>query len=212
MSTIDPDSRDRRVSEMLRPISRVLVVVAPLIPAAYALLAARARLHSDSGGALLFYFAWIVVAVGIGILALATRAHRSAALVVAYVFACAGGGLLVLFPSPPPEVAVVAWIGWIAGMTAAVAAIVVHLLRGAAVAATRAHGITVPGTIQSVGVAGMRNWVPRYRLTIRYTDAEEVERWIRVNRVGGSWNIGDPVSVRYNPARPAAHASIFVEP
>ena len=67
------------------------------------------------------------------------------------------------------------------------------------------------GLSECAPVTGMVNYVTRQRLTLKFTDQQGVERYVRVGRTGGGYAPGDQVPIRYDPTRPWSKRGILVE-
>ena len=84
-------------------------------------------------------------------------------------------------------------------------------MREAAIRRTLEVGVDTTATVMSAPVTGMVNYVTRQRLTLKFTDQQGVERFIRVGRTGGGYSAGDTVPIRYDPTRPWSKRGIIVD-
>jgi hypothetical protein len=208
MSTVNPDERARAVAMRVRPVAFVLAIAVQFLAPVAALLTVLGIITPDPGIILVYVFAW----VAIGLVTLWVPSNRSPYLLAAFCLAYVAGLFLVIALGTPGEptwdVISVVVIGGAYGV--AVVLVVLHLLRENAMRRTREVGVDTTGTVISAAVTGMVNYVTRQRLTVKFTDQQGVERYVRVGRTGGGWSAGDTIPVRYDPARPGYTRGIIV--
>ncbi len=213
MSTTDPDARARRVGAILLPAGRVSIVLGVLIAP---IVAVWELLHpeiaqTDIGPFLIFLF----VSVGAGIFAIFVPGKRSPLAIGAYIVSYCAGLFLVMnagfgaFATDQTSIRV----GYIvdAGIYAvAVFLVVLYVMRDVAAKDTANNGVDTTGTITSANIDGMINYVQHQRLTVKFTDNNGVDRWIKIGRTGGGYNVGDTVPLRYNPEHPGRKRAIVI--
>ena len=210
MSTINPDERVRSAALRIRPVALTLAVVVQFLAPVMALLTFLGLAHPDPGLILVYVFAWTLI----GLAALWVPSNRSPYLLAAYVLSYVAGLFVVIVLSTPSgeggwDVATTVLI--LAPYAVAVLVVVLYLLREAAMRRTREVGVDTTATVISAGVTGMVNYVQRQRLTLKFTDQQGVDRYLRVGRTGGGWSAGDTMPIRYDPTRPGYKRGIIVD-
>jgi hypothetical protein len=209
MSTINPDEREGRIAAMLRPVVIVAVILVQFLAPVLFLLWLAGMLPADAGFILVYVLAW--VAIGLAAL-FALPGSRSPYLLAAYILAYVGGLFAVIAISAPAE----GFDGFnlimiLGPYVAAAIVMVLYRLRESAMRRTREIGVDTMAMVISAPVSGMVNYVTRQRLTLRFTDQQGVERFVRVGRTGGGYSAGDTVPIRYDPTRPWSKRGILVE-
>jgi hypothetical protein len=209
MSTTDPDARDRRVALLLRPFALIAAGAVQFLAPALALISLLGIASLDPGFIMLYVIAWVVV----GLAALVVPSGRSPYLIAAFILAYIGGLFVVIAVTTPGAAGVdVLNTVVIAGTYGiAVALVALFLVSEAALRRTRETGVDATATVMSAPMSGRVNEVARQRLTLRFTDQQGVERFLRVGRTGGGWSVGDTVPIRYDPTRPGYRRGILVD-
>lgn len=211
MSTTNPDDISRRIRERLKPVALIGCILAVLFAPVVALLQWTVGFSEPVLEGLLMTY--IVLSVAAGILALRVPGRRSGQGVAAYVLAYAAGLFLMLRSGEPLFDGQPAFISiLLIGVPYAIGGVlaVLYLLREAAVGVTRESGIDTTAEVLSAPVDGMVNYVQHQRLTLKFTDQQGVQRYLRVGRTGGGYVAGDKVPLRYDPARPWSKRSIII--
>ena len=207
MSTVNPDERDRSILLRIRPVVLVAAVLVQFLAPAIALLVWLGIAPHDFGYILLYVLIWCVV----GLAALWVPSQRSPYLLAAFMLAYVGGLFWVIGLGDPSEFDAFTLLMMPAAYAVAVLLVVLYLVREAAIRRTVALGVDTTATVMSAPVTGMVNYVTRQRLTLKFTDREGVERFVRVGRTGGGYSEGDTVPIRYDPTRPWSRRGIIVE-
>lgn len=208
MSTVNPDERARRIGRLLRPAAFTAAIAVQFLAPVLALLHALGIATAELTWIPIYVVIWCVV----GIAALLVPSSRSPYLLAAFILAYVGGLFLVIWLTSPAE-----QFGWtgllfvVLPYIIAIVLVVLHRLRENALTRTRTVGVDTVATVISAPVTGMVNYVQRQRLTLKFTDIEGVERYLRVGRTGGGYSPGDRVPIRYDPSRPWSARSILVE-
>ena len=207
MSTVNPDERDRSVLTRIRPAAMVGAVLVQFFAPGLALLVWLGILPPDFGYILLYVLVWCVI----GLAAMFVPTRRSPYIMAAFLLAYIGGLFWVIGIADPTEWD--AFTLFVAPATYAVAIllVVLYFVRESAIRRTLAIGVDTTATVMSAPVSGMVNYVTRQRLTLKFTDQQGVERFIRVGRTGGGYAPGDTVPIRYDPTRPWSKRGIIVE-
>ena len=207
MSTVNPDERDRSILVRIRPAALVAAVVVQFLAPALALLVWLRILPPDFGYILVYVLIWGVV----GLAALWVPSRRSPYLMAAFLLAYIGGLFWVIGIADPTEWDAFTLFVAPATYVVAILLVVLYLLREAAIKRTLATGVDTTATVISAPVSGMVNYVTRQRLTLKFTDQQGVERFVRIGRTGGGYAAGDTVPIRYDPSRPWYKRGIIVE-
>lgn len=207
MSTTNPDERERSLARRIRPAVLVAAILVQFLAPALVLLALVGLIPRDPGLILLYVFIWVPV----GLATLIVSINRSTYLLAAMTLSYVAGLFLVIEFTTPAGMGVVGILVPVAGYATAVLVLVFFLLREAAMSRTRQTGVDTVATVVSAPVTGMVNYVTRQRLTLRFTDQQGVERFLRVGRTGGGYSTGDTIPIRYDPTRPWSKRSILVE-
>jgi hypothetical protein len=207
MSTVNPDEREGRLLLRIRPAALIAAVLVQFLAPALALLIWLGILPPDFGYILVYVLIWCVV----GLAAMFVPTSRSPYIFAAFILAYIGGLFWVIGLADPTE-----WDAFtllVCPATYAVAALlmVLYLVRSAAIRRTVAIGVDTTATVMSAPVSGMVNYVTRQRLTLKFTDRDGVERFVRVGRTGGGYSEGDTLPIRYDPTRPWSKRGIIVE-
>jgi hypothetical protein len=161
----------------------------------------------DPGIILVYVFVWVAV----GLAALWVPSRRNTYLVAAYILAYVAGLFLVIQLGQPASEVPGGLILVATIYAVAVLLVVLYLVREAAMRRTREIGVDTVATVMSAPVTGMVNYVQRQRLTLRFTDQQGVDRYLRVGRTGGGYSPGDTVPIRYDPTRPWSKRGIIVD-
>jgi len=209
MSTINPDERSRRIGLAARPVVFALAIALQFFAPVMALLTWLGIAAPDPGLIMVYVFAWVVI----GCAALWVPSERSPYLLAAFILAYVAGLFAVIgLSTPTDDTFFVFAILFIAVPYAAAAVVVVlYLLRESAMRRTREVGVDTTATVIGTSVTGMVNYVTRQRLTLKFSDQQGVERFLRVGRTGGGWSTGDTVPIRYDPSRPWDKRGIIVD-
>ena len=207
MSTVNPDERSRRIAALLRPGIFVGAILVQFIAPVSVLLWAVGVFEPDPGIIMVYVFVWVVFGVG----AMIAGSTRSPYVIGAFSLAYIGGLFAVIAISTPNQgfgaFNLVAIFGT---YIAAAIMMVLWAMRGSAMRRTREIGVDTTATVISAAVTGMVNYVTRQRLTLKFTDQQGVERFLRVGRTGGGWKQGDTIPIRYDPTRPGYRRGILV--
>jgi hypothetical protein len=211
MSLRDPDELGRTLSARLKPFLFLIYIIglgsAPII----ALIVPSYPPTADQPVGWLL--AYILISTAAGTVIYYLPGGRNAMVVAGYWVAYGAGLFLIMGSTTPVRPGSAISQGLLIAIPVyAVAALllVLHLLRVSAVAQTTARGVDTFGTITRAGVDGMVNFVQHQRLTIKFTDQQGTERWLKVGRTGGGYAVGDTVPVRYDPTRPGLKRAIVV--
>lgn len=207
MSTVNPDERERSVLTRLRPAAFVAAFLVQFLAPAIALLVWLEILPPDFGYIVLYVLVWCVV----GLAAMFVPSERSPYILAAFMLAYIGGLFWVIGIADPSE-----WDGFTVLVctgtySVAVLLLVLYFVRKAAIKRTLDIGVDTVATVTNAPVTGMVNYVTRQRLTLKFTDQQGVERFVRVGRTGGGYSVGDTVPIRYDPTRPWSKRGIIVE-
>lgn len=208
MSTVNPDEREVKLGLLIRPVAFAAAIVIQFFAPLLWLVSVLGLFQPDPGWILLYVLVW--VAVGLG--ALFVPSSRSPYLIGAFSLAYVGG-LFVVIALTTPHDGFDAFNTVAIGGTyvAAVVVLVLYLLRESAMRRTQEIGVDTTATVISAPVSGMVNYVQRQRLTLKFTDQQGVERYLRVGRTGGGWSRGDTMPIRYDPTRPGYRRGIIVD-
>jgi hypothetical protein len=207
MSTTNPDERERSIALRIRPAVLACAILVQFLAPALALLAVAGLIPRDPGLIVLHVGIWVPVALG----ALFVSINRSTYLLAAMALSYTAGLFLVIEVSTPGGMGVLGILFPVIGYATAALVFVFFLLREAAIRRTREIGVDTMATVMSAPVSGMVNSVPRQRLTLRFTDQQDVERFFRVGRTGGAYSTGDTIPIRYDPTRPWSKRGILVD-
>lgn len=207
MSTVNPDEREGTFLLRIRPVALTAAVLVQFLAPAIAVLVGLRIAPPDFGYILIYVLVWCVV----GLAALWVPSRRSPYLLAAFVLAYIGGLFWVIGLSEPNEFNVFTLVLVPTTYAVAVLLLVLYFVREAAIRRTLAIGVDTTATVINAPVTGMVNYVTRQRLTLKFTDREGVERYIRVGRTGGGYAVGDTVPIRYDPTRPWSKRGIIVE-
>ena len=210
MSTVNPDERERGIALRLRPAVFAAAIAVQFLAPGAALLVVLGLLVPDPGLILVYVLAWVVI----GLAAMWVPSSRSTYLLAAFVLAYVAGLFVVITLSTPPSDDGFAWFVLIAiagPYAVAVLMVVLHMMRESATRRTQQIGVDTTATVISAPVSGMVNYVTRQRLTLKFTDQQGVERYLRVGKTGGGWSAGDTIPIRYDPSRPGYRRGIIVD-
>jgi hypothetical protein len=213
MSTVDPNARAAHIGTVLRPVALVGIVIGVLCGPAIAIFD-WAVLDSTQSPPVVFLLD-VVVVLTAGLLAYYTPGRRSHLAIIAYTFSYAGGLLLVMASATPYIVAnegsILASFAVIGALYAvALVMIIKYVLRDISAKETNANGVQTTGIITAAGIDGMVNYVQHQKLTVKFTDDKGVDRWVKIGRTGGNYNVGDSLSLRYDPAHPDRKRAIVI--
>jgi hypothetical protein len=211
MSTVDPDARGRRTGEALRFLFWPSIVIGTLIGPAIALIEGANHGKGFVDGFLVF----IVVSVGLGLLAYYLPSHRSPLAIVAYTFAYIAGLFSVMgYPEavithdPSEARAILIFLGVLYAI--ALLFLILYVRRHLATIETKAHGVDTTATIMSAVLNGRVNYVAHYRITLKFEDNNGVTRYLRIGRTGGNPQPGQTLPLRYDPDHPGSKNRIVV--
>jgi hypothetical protein len=207
MSTINPDERSRRIGTAARPAVFVLAVLVQFLAPVMALLTWLGLAQPDPGLILVYVLAWVLI----GLAAMWVPSGRSPYVLAAFILSYVAGLFLVIQLSTPSETGLFGILVIGGGYLVAIYVLALYFLRRAAIRRTREIGVDTTATVISAPVSGMVNYVQRQRLTLRFTDQQGVERYLRVGRTGGGWSAGDTIPIRYDPTRPGYKRGIIVD-
>lgn len=166
-------------------------------------------LPADGGLIVLYVLAWCIAGLGA---MFTVPGARNTYLIAAFMLFYVGGLFAVIAMSVPEDdfdAFNVFGIGgpYLVGITV----LVFYRLRESAIRRTQQIGVDTIATVVSAPITGMVNYVTRQRLTLKFTDQQGVERFVRVGRTGGGYSPGDQVPIRYDPTRPWSKRGILVE-
>lgn len=211
MSTVNPDERTRQIGLLLKPLSRGLTYLTIAAPPLVALIAFTVGIDADvMVGVFIGYVLLWVVDFNLFLFVPGPRRGR---LIAAHVVVYMAGLFLILRVAAGPETED-PWI-WsviLIGGPYAVG-IALYLLDRrtmAAAAVTAQRGIDTTATVVSAAVDGLVNYVQHQRLTLKFTDNNGVDRYLRIGRTGGGYSKGDTLPLRYDPERPDFKPAIVV--
>ncbi len=207
MSTINPDERDRSILVRIKPATMVAAVAVQFLAPGLALFVWLGILPPDFGYILVYVLVWVVV----GLAAMFVPSQRSPYILAAFMLAYIGGLFWVIGLADPTEWDAFTLFVAPATYVVAILLVVLYLMREAAIKRTLEIGVDTTATVMSAPVSGMVNYVTRQRLTLKFTDQQGVERFVRVGRTGGGYAPGDTVPIRYDPTRPWYKRGIIVE-
>ncbi len=207
MSTVNPDDRERRIGRTLQPVIVTAALLVQLLAPGFALATAFGILDPDGWLIAVYVAVWVVV----GLAALALPSGRNPYLLAIFMLAYVGGLFVTMQLAQDGQLGLFGILLIVAAYGVAVLLLALHLLREAAVRRTREIGVDTVATVLSAPVTGMVNYVPRQRLTLRFTDRQGVERFVRVGRTGGRYSAGDTLPLRYDPTRPGSRRGILVD-
>jgi hypothetical protein len=209
MSTVNPDERTARIATVLQPIFLVAALLVQFIAPVMFMLWLLGALPPDGGYLLVYVLAWCVAGLG----ALFTLpGARNTYLIAAFMLFYVGGLFAVIAMSVPEDGFEAFNVIAIGGCyLVGVVVLVFYRLRDSAMKRTRELGVDTVATVVSAPITGMVNYVTRQRLTLKFTDQQGVERYVRVGRTGGGYSPGDEVPIRYDPTRPGSRRGILVE-
>ena len=209
MSTVNPDERGAQIARILRPLFLVLALLVQFIAPGMFVLWLLGLLPADGGLILIYVLLWCIAGLGaLFTLPGARNTYLIAAFMLFYV-----GGLFAVIALSVPEGDFDAFnVFGIAGpYLVGIVVLVFYVLRDSAMKRTQQIGVDTVATVMSAPVTGMVNYVTRQRLTLKFTDQQGVERYVRVGRTGGGYAPGDQVPIRYDPTRPWSKRGILVE-
>lgn len=212
MSTIDPDARGRHIGQTLKVLTWPCLVLGTLAGPLCALWI------WSSGGDINFagpFLTFIGASVGLGLVVYYLPTKRSPLAIAAYIVSYVGGLVAVLGatqvgdPFSATDFRNTMIVNAVI-YAVAILLVVLYVRRHLGIDYTQAHGVSTTGVVQSAGVDGMVNYVQHQRLTIRFTDQQGVDRYIRIGRTGGGYEAGQEIPVRYDPQHPASKHRIIV--
>jgi hypothetical protein len=210
MSLTDPDARNARVGHLLEPLAWVLALLSlATSPIAVFLLAANGG--PSSGGTAITFLLYVLLTVGFGLMLYYTSAHKSPLGIVSFVFAYAGGLVLILGAQPAknstlPSGLPVSLVPY--GVSLVLLIIyIVHTRMGQA---TLTNGIETTATVTSAGVNCMVNYVTHWKLTLKFTDQSGKERWFHLGRTGYGYRVGQQFTIKYNGNKPGSRFGIVI--
>jgi hypothetical protein len=209
MSTVNPDERGAQIARVVRPVFLVLALLVQFLAPGMFVLWLLGLLPADGGLILIYVLLWCVA--GLGAL-YSLPGARNTYLIAAFSLFYIGGLFAVIAMSVPED----DFDGFnafgIAGpYLVGITVLVFYSLRDSAMKRTRELGVDTMATVVSAPITGMVNYVTRQRLTLKFTDQQGVERFVRVGRTGGGYAPGDQVPIRYDPTRPWSKRGILVE-
>lgn len=209
MSTVNPDERGAQIARILRPVFLVLALLVQFIAPGMFVLWLLGLLPADGGLILIYVLLWCLAGLG----ALFTLpGARNTYLIAAFMLFYVGGLFTVIALSVPEDGFDAFNVFGIAGpYLVGIVVLVLYVLRDSAMKRTQQIGVDTVATVMSAPVTGMVNYVTRQRLTLKFTDQQGVERYVRVGRTGGGYAPGDQVPIRYDPTRPWSKRGILVE-
>lgn len=211
MSTINPDERARVIGMALKPLAFGLLSLSIAMPPIVAFIAWTVGIGEDAMVGV--FMTYVVLCVVAGIAVAFVPGPRSGYLIAAYIFVYMGGLLLVMRSGQPLENADPVLLSvFLIGVpyVVAIVLVVLHFRRQAAVAVTSTRGIDTTATVISAPVDGLVNYVQHQRLTLKFTDNNGVDRYLRIGRTGGGYSRGDTLPLRYDPDRPEYKPAIVV--
>jgi hypothetical protein len=207
MSTINPDERDGRIGMRIRPAVLVAALLVQFLGPALALASALGLFVPNGWSIAAYAIVWSII----GLFALWVPSGRSPYLVAVFMLSYVGGLFIVIELVQPGRMALLSFLFIAGAYGVAVLLVVLYLLREAAIRRTRDIGVDTIATVVSAPVTGMVNYVTRQRLTLRFTDQQGVDRFVRVGRTGGGYSAGDTLTLRYDPTRPWSKRGILVD-
>lgn len=207
MSTTNPDERDGRIGLTARPYVFALAIAVQFLAPGMWLLDSIGVVEADPGFILLYVFPW----VAIGLAAMWVPSRRSTHILAAFILSYIGGLFLVISLSQPDDLGLLGYALTLLPYAVAVLLVVLYFIRENAMQRTREAGVDTVATVISAPVSGMVNYVQRQRLTLKFTDQQGVDRFLRIGRTGGGWSAGDTIPIRYDPARPWSTRAILVD-
>ena len=207
MSTINPDERERGIALRVKPVVMVLAVAVQFLAPALWLLDALGIVKADPGFIIVYVLAW----VAIGLAAMWVPTSRSTYVLAAFTLSYVAGLFVVIALGSPPDLGILGVLFIAVPYAVAILVLVLHYVRQTAARRTQEIGVDTIGTVISAPVTGMVNYVTRQRLTIKFTDQQGVERYLRVGKTGGGWSVGDTIPIRYDPTRPGYRRGIIVD-
>lgn len=202
MSTTNPDEREGRLGMRTRP-----AVLVQFLAPGLALAAGLRLLRPDGCLIAIYVLVWSVV----GLAALWVPSSRNSYLLAAFMLAYVGGLFVVIQLVQPVRLGLVDILFIAVPYAIAVVLLALYFGREAAMRRTREIGVDTVATVMSAPITGMVNYVLRQRLTLRFTDQQGVDRYLRVGRTGGRYSEGDTVPIRYDPTRPWSKRGIIVD-
>jgi hypothetical protein len=211
MSLTDPDARNRRVASFLEPIAWVLALLALCLAPVGDLLIDTSEDPDSSPWIVPSLLGYILITVGFGLFLYYTAKHRNALGIVSYVFAYAGGLILILGAFPYkgtilPQGIVPA--GVLYGVSLVL--LIVYIVHRTVGEATLQNGVQTTATVTAAGVNGMVNYVTHWKLTLKFTDQDGKDRWFHIGRTGYGYEVGQQFTIKYNPKNPGSRLGIVV--
>jgi hypothetical protein len=207
MSTTNPDEREARLGMRIRPVVFAAAVLIQFLAPALALFTALGLFTPQGWLIAVYVIVWVVVGLATLWVPSSRNPYILAVLVLAYI-----AGLFVVIQLVQPAQLGMLGVVFIAVPYAVAAVLVVlYLLREAAIRRTREIGVDTTAEVMSAAVTGMVNYVTRQRLTLRFTDQQGVDRFVRVGRTGGGYSTGDTIPMRYDPTRPWSTRGVLVD-
>lgn len=209
MSLTDPDARANTARTFLRPAAWVLALLGLASgPVLFAIAESGGHASSHFGPNFGVYLGSTVI---FGTLLYYVAAHRNPVGIAAFIVAYMGGLFLTLGTadnkaSDLPKTETIAAV--IYGI--AVILFVVYIVHAVSAHRTLADGVTTTATVTGAGVSGMVNYVPLWKLTLKFTDAAGKDRWFHIRRTGAGYNVGDTFQIKYNKNNPGSTRSIVV--
>jgi hypothetical protein len=207
MSTTNPDEREGRVGMRIRPVVFTAAVLVQFLAPVLA-LAAGLRLFAPDGWLIAVY---VVIWAVVGLAALWVPSSRNTYLLAAFMLAYVGGLFVVIQLAAPVQAGLLDILFIAVPYAIAMVLLALYFIREAAMRRTREIGVDTVATVMSAPVTGMVNYVQRQRLTLRFTDQQGVDRYLRVGRTGGGYSPGDTVPIRYDPTRPWSKRGIIID-
>jgi Na+/melibiose symporter-like transporter len=211
MSTINPDERARVIGMALKPLAFGLLYLSIAMPPIVAFFAWTVGIGEDAMVGIFMTYVVLCVVAGIAVAFVPTQ--RYGRLIAAYIFVYMGGLFLVMRSGQPLETADPVLISvLLIGIPYAIAIVLVvlHVRERTAAAVTATRGIDTTATVISASVDGLVNYVQHQRLTLKFTDNNGVDRYLRIGRTGGGYSRGDTLPLRYDPDRPDYRPAIVV--
>jgi hypothetical protein len=207
MSTTNPDEREGRLGMRIRPAVFAAAVLVQFLAPALALAAWLGLIAPDGWLIAIYVLVWVVV----GLATLWVPSSRNTYLLAAFMLAYVGGLFVVIQLAQPGQLGLLNILFIVAPYVVAALLLALYARREAAMRRTRETGVDTVATVVSAPITGMVNYVPRQRLTLRFTDQQGVDRYLRVGRTGGGYSPGDTLPLRYDPSRPWAKRGIVVD-
>ena len=209
MSLTDPDARARTAATFLRPAAWVLALLGLASgPVLFAIAQSSGHPSSTFGP---FFGIYLGSSVIFGTLLYYVAAHRNpigiAAFIVAYL-----GGLFLVLGTTDNKASDLPKTETIAAVIYGIAAIlfIVYIAHAVSAHRTLADGVTTTATVTGAGVDGMVNYVPLWKLTLKFTDGQGKDRWFHIRRTGMGYSVGDTFQIKYNANNPGSTRSIVV--